>query len=202
MTKWSSLALVTAPDAASPFTEVVTVSELKTHCRIDISDEDEYLEAIILAARQYAENYTWRAFMTQAWRVTYDCFPCVIEVPRPPLQSVTSIQYVDEAGDTQTLSASLYQVDTKSQPGRIIPAYGESWPSVRGDTLNAVTVNFVAGYGDDPNDVPAGIRHAVKLTAAQWFERREPVEVGAVTVSALPLAVDALLGMHSMKGFC
>ena len=76
---------------------------------------------------------------------------------------MTSIQYVDDAGDTQTLSTSLYQVDTKSQPGRIIPAYGESWPTVRSDTLNAVTVNFVAGYGDDPEDVPAGLRHAVKL---------------------------------------
>jgi uncharacterized phiE125 gp8 family phage protein len=199
---WSSLTLVSGPDTTSPFDDIITLQELKAHCRIDASDEDTYLEALILAARQYAENYTWRAFQTQTWRVTYDCFPCIIEVPRPPLQSVTSIQYVDDAGDTQTLSTSLYQVDTKSQPGRIIPAYGASWPTVRSDTLNAVTVNFVAGYGDDPDDVPAGLRHAVKLIAAQWYERREPVEVGAVTVSALPLAVDALLGMHSMKGFC
>jgi uncharacterized phiE125 gp8 family phage protein len=200
---WSSLTLVTAPDAASPFTEVVTVSELKTHCRIDVSDEDTYLEAIILAARQYAENYTWRAFMTQTWRATYDCFPCVIEVPRPPLQSVTSITYVDDAGDTQTLSASLYQVDTKSQPGRIIPAYGESWPTIRSDTLNAVTVNFVAGYGDDPEDVPAGLRHAVKFLAGHFYENRENVLIGnGLTVNVLPMAVESLLGMHSMKGFC
>ena len=124
-------------------------------------------------------------------------------MPRPPLQSVTSITYVDDAGDTQTLSSSLYQVDTKSQPGRIIPAYGESWPTVRSNTLNAVTVNFVAGYGDDPEDVPAGLRHAVKFLCGHWFEQRETVVIGnGITIETVPMAVDALLGMHSMKGFC
>ena len=67
---WSSLALVSGPDTTSPFDDIITLQELKAHCRIDASDEDTYLEALILAARQYAENYTWRAFQTQTWRVT------------------------------------------------------------------------------------------------------------------------------------
>ena len=128
-----TLVLVTPPAV-----EPVSLDELKAHLRInaDQNDEDALLQHYLTTARKYAENYTWRAFITQTWRVSFDCFPCKIEVPRPPLQEVTSIQYVDTAGDTQTLDEDLYQVDADSQPGRIIPAYGQSWPSIRNYLAN------------------------------------------------------------------
>ena len=194
-----TLVLVTPPAV-----EPVSLDELKAHLRInaDQNDEDALLQHYLTTARKYAENYTWRAFITQTWRVSFDCFPCKIEAPRPPLQEVTSLQYVDTAGDTQTLDEDLYQVDADSQPGRIIPAYGQSWPSIRSGTLNAATVTFEAGYGDSPDDVPEEIRQSILFLAAHLYEQREAVVIGAgISIETVPFAVESLLGMHSMRGF-
>ncbi len=113
---------------------------------------DPELVSWILAAREYGETCTHRAFITQTWEWKRGGFPCddVIWIPKPPLVSVTSVTYVDPAGVTQTWSASLYTVDAPSGPkaraGRIVPNYGEIFPATR-DVVNAVTIRFVAGYG-------------------------------------------------------
>lgn len=83
--------------------------------------------------------------MPQTWVQRLDWFPCEIELRRPPVQSVTSVEYVDTAGSTQTLASSRYQLDASSAPGRLRPAYGDSWPTIR-LIPNAVTITFVAGY--------------------------------------------------------
>lgn len=82
----------------------------------------------------------------------FDCSPYLnlqrnqIVLPLPPVQSVSSITYLDEAGNSQTLSPSNYIVDTASEPARIMPAFNLSWPSTRIQP-GAVTITFVAGYG-------------------------------------------------------
>jgi hypothetical protein len=69
-----------------------------------------------------------------------------IFLPFPPLVSVDSIKYVDDATGTQTtLAASEYSVDAVSEPARITPAYGKSWPATR-NQAGAVEVTFTAGY--------------------------------------------------------
>lgn len=43
--------------------EPITLSEAKAHLRITYSDEDSYIETLITAARQYAENYQNRVYV-------------------------------------------------------------------------------------------------------------------------------------------
>jgi hypothetical protein len=62
-----------------------------------------------------------------------------------PVQSVDSVTYVDGSGDTQTLDPSLYESDTISEPGRVCPVWGGSWPYAR-QQPNSVQVTFTAGY--------------------------------------------------------
>lgn len=153
---------------------------------------DPQLLRLITAARRHAETFTRRRFITQTWDWVMDGFPCArtIEMPCAPLQSVTSITYTDTAGDAQTLSALLYQVDTKSDPGRIAPAYGEVWPSTLGDTLAAVTIRFVCGYGLAAA-VPQEIKQAMLLMIGHWYEHRE--DVADFELFAVPNAADMLL---------
>lgn len=40
-----------------------------------------------------------------------------------------------------------------------------------GSTRNGIEIDVVAGYGT-PDDVPETLRHAVRLLAADWYERR------------------------------
>ncbi len=159
---------------SNPANEPLSTAEAKSHLRVDTSDEDTYIASLVAAAREEAERVSWRALITQTWRLTLDRFPtgdAAIVVPRPPLQSVTSIQYVDENGDTQTVVSSAYDVDTNREPGRIVPAFGESWPSTRREA-EAVTIVFVAGYGDDATDIPENTRHWLRLHVGHWHCHR------------------------------
>jgi uncharacterized phiE125 gp8 family phage protein len=114
-----------------------------------------------------------------------------IVVPRPPLASVTSITYVDGAGATQTLSLSVYTVDTSEEPGRIRLAYGQSWPSIR-DQRAAVTVRYVCGYGG-PGSVPEAAKAALKLYVGHLYENREVAITGTI-ITQVPMAFRSLIG--------
>jgi uncharacterized phiE125 gp8 family phage protein len=58
--------------------------------------------------------------------------------------------------------------------------------------LNAFEVDFTAGYGDEADDVPGPIRHALKILVAHWFERREVVVLG-LGAQEVPATVAGLL---------
>ena len=139
-----------------PVADAITIHAAKKACEIGSSDttHDAHLQRLIAGAVRDVERVTRRALVTQTWRLSLGDFPERICLPRPPLQSVTSIQYVDEDGVTQTLSSSLYQVSTDESPGVIEPAYNQVWPATRASTLNAVTVTYVAGFGDGSSSVP------------------------------------------------
>ena len=57
---------------------------------------------------------------------------------------------------------------------------------------NCIEIDFVAGHGDTPSDVPQPIRQALLLLIAHWYENREPVEIGA-TATTIPAGVSELL---------
>lgn len=162
--------------------------------------EDAYLISLRQSAREYVEGRCRRKLITQTWDDKREAFPSggePIELPFAPIASITSITYVDGDGTSQTWSASDYQTELPSgpcaMPGRILPAYGESYPSTR-QQFNAVIVRFVAGYGAAASSVPASLKAAMKLLIAHWYEQREAVAVG-VGIGAVPvdLTVDALL---------
>jgi len=157
---------------SAPSVEPVTTAEAKSHLRVDISDDDTLIAELIKAARQLAEAFTRRQFITATYELKTNELAEIIALPRPPLQSVTSIKYVDTSGDTQTASSSLYGVDTHAEPGRIILAHGQTWPTVR-DEENAVTITYKAGYGDAGSDVPEALKAAIKLIVGDLYEHRE-----------------------------
>jgi len=177
-----------------PAREPITLEEARNHLRVDLDDDDPYIQGLIQAAREMAEAFTWRALITQTWELALDAWPegDTIELPRPPLQSVDSIIYTDSDGNANTMPASDYIVDTRSVPGRIVLAPGASWPSESLRPASAIVVRFVAGYGKEPRDVPRAIRHAMLLLIGHWYEQREQVIVGAIP-REIPVGFRALL---------
>lgn len=128
--------------------EPLSPADLKQHLRISDSEEDTLLAAYLAAGRRWAETFTRRQFVRAEWQLRMDCFPeWELRLPRPPLISVSSIVYLDSAGTSQTLAADLYTVDRFAEPGVIVPAYGQTWPTVQDGTPNAVVVTYLAGYG-------------------------------------------------------
>jgi uncharacterized phiE125 gp8 family phage protein len=124
-----------------------------------------------------------------------DAFPAgILELPKPPLQSIEEVVYIDSNGVEQTLAASAYKVDALTDPGRIAPAYGEVWPTTRAEP-NAVRIRFVAGFGDSSSAVPAPIKQAILLLVGHLFENREAVQ-SAGDFYRLPLGAEALLSPY------
>ncbi len=165
-----SLALVTAPAV-----EPVSAADVETFLHITSSD-DALLDDLITAVRLEIEAAVKRALITQTWDLRLDAFPAGGEIvlPRPPLQSVTSVQYRDTTGALQTLATSQYSVDAPAGPlavaGRVLLGYGKSWPATYA-VPNAVTVRFVAGYGDAADAVPGGLRTAIKLLVGELYSQ-------------------------------
>lgn len=182
----------------APAVEPVTLAQAKAHLRVTTDEDDALIVRLIIAARMRAEATTWRRLCTQTVDYVRDRAPCgVLELPCPPVQSITDVKYIDDAGVERTLSALLYQVDVISEPARIKPAYGESWPSVR-EQLNAFTVRMVCGYGGSAQ-VPSDIQSALLLMIGHYYEHRE--EVSDFQKFPLPSAVDALLDYHMALRF-
>jgi len=166
-----------------PAAEPILKAEAKTHLRVDHTGDDTYITTLCTVARRWAERWTRRAMITQTLRLTLDALPGfdgIIELPRPPLQSITSIAYIDTAGASQTLAASKYRVETKSAPGRVEPAWGETWPSTR-SIVGAVTIIYKAGYGTGGSSVPAEMIQAMLLLIGDLYSHREITVVGIST---------------------
>jgi uncharacterized phiE125 gp8 family phage protein len=126
-----------------PSAEPISLTEAKAHCRVDGTDEDSLITALIGVARAHAESATNRIMVTQSLRATFEQLG---EMQlKAPLRKVTSITYLDQSAATQTLSPSTYVVEYTEIPGCVEQAYMAIWP-ITYDHPAAVTVDFVAGY--------------------------------------------------------
>lgn len=159
-----------------PLLEPVTLQEAKDHLRVTEAAEDSLIGDLVVAARQFVENYTTRPLVTQTRTWFGNALVGGIELS-PNLQSISSIKYLDSDGAQQTLAASDYRVDTKGLIGSVCPAYGKTWPTVR-DVSNSVEIEFICGYGD-PADVPNPIKQAMLLLVGDFYEMREETVIGA-----------------------
>jgi len=174
----------------------LTTDAVKLHLRVDHTDDDDLIDQLILAATAWAENFQNRTFVNRSRTMVLDKWQTVIRPPYPPLVSVDSIVYVDPDGNDQTLSSSVYRVDTTNEPGRITLEYNQSWPSIRGVT-NAVTITYTAGYGAAA-DVPDDVKAAIKLLVGHWYEHRE--NVSEINLTEVPNAAKSLLWANRV--FC
>lgn len=163
--------------AAGPVIEPVSLGEAKLHCRVDHDAEDDLILSLIQAAREEAEGMTSRVLAPQTWTARLDSFPAggEIEIAKFPVQSVTSITYVDPDGGLQTLDASKYSLDAGGVVPRIRLAYGESWPAARREA-GAVRILFVAGY----DEVPSRFRSWMLLRIGELYAFRERSVTGTV----------------------
>lgn len=180
-----------------PTSEPITLPNAKAHLRVLSPDEDTLIRDLLKAARETLEIATGRAFMSQTWELFLDKFPernSPIKLFRVPVQSITTLAYIDTDGASQTLTeVTDFVLDAKNEPARIVPAVDKTWPSTE-TIVNAVTVTFLTGYTSAAL-VPHGIKAAIKLLLGHRFEHRESVVMGGAP-AALPMGVESLIAQH------
>jgi uncharacterized phiE125 gp8 family phage protein len=183
-----------------PAVEPVSLNEAKAHLRVDITDDDTLIGALISAARTHAEMVTQRQFVTATWKLVLDAFPGpslmgvpsgmpfsmpahAVQLNKSPVQSVISVKYLDMGGTMQTMPPADYKVDISTEPARITPVFGKIWP-VTLPQIGSVEITFTSGYGtlDNstppvwvPQQVPEGIKAWMKIRMATLYENREEI---------------------------
>lgn len=164
-----------------PIEEPITLAETKLALRIEHDIDDSKLSGDISSAREEVEKITHRQLISAQYRYSLDCWPLhgIICPPRARLISVESIKYIDNDGILQTLDSSAYTVDTDSEPGRIVPAWGETWPSTRQE-LNAVRIEYTAGYANAAA-VPHKIKQFMIMLIGAWQENPSAIVNGSQT---------------------
>lgn len=182
-----NLTLVTAP-ALQP----VNLTDAKLYLRVDGDDDDSRIESLIRAVTRKAEEFTRRAFITQTWEISFDRAPSnKIEIPRPPLQSIVSIKSYDEAGAESVFDLNNIWVDKRSTPGRIALKEGVEWPTEL-RPIDAIVIQFTAGYGAKPENVDDAIREGILRGVATFYAAREDAVIGTVAAK-LPEGARELL---------
>ena len=177
--------------------EPITEAEAKRHLRLDDDDPGVTdVPRVITAARQAVEQYLATSIVDQRRVYHLDRFPGGlgwIRLPNGPVDSITSIAYVDADGNDQ--SVNEYQLATNRLDDILAPAFGENWPSSR-DQFNAVTITYQAGMmaGSPPTLEHEDIKQAILLTLGDFWEHRESQFVG-VSVAA-NMTVTNLLHFH------
>lgn len=182
--------------------EPVTLTEAKLHLKVDVVDDDDLIEGLIQAAREWVENYCRRSLVQRSLSLRLDCFPGVICLPRGPVISLTSVKYTDASGNLQTVSSSSYDSDLYSEPARVQPVFGGVWPVPKVGALNSVLVTYEAGYSpssDSPTDyaanVPAAIKSALKLHIQANYGR------GVEDTAKLMASAEALLAPFEVRDY-
>jgi uncharacterized phiE125 gp8 family phage protein len=178
---------------ADPLTEPVTLLEAKLHAKVDHTDDDTLITALISAAREQAEHLIGRALITQTQELVLDSFPASeISLHLPDVQAIASVKYINLEGVERTMDAAEYSLDMESTPCWLLPAYGFSWPPTL-DTVNTVRIRFTVGYGATAADVPQAIRAWLLVRVASLYAQRE-AHVSGVSVAELPgRFIDGLL---------
>ena len=173
-----------------PAVEPITVADVKSQSRITTSADDTLIGTYITAVRRHVEiAILSRALITQTFDLYLDDWPDVdfVEIPRPPLVSITSVDYTDENGSTATIASSNYIVDTVAQPGQVVLKSSANWPAVTLQRVNGLKIRFVAGYGATAADVPQEIKNAMLLAVGTLYENRESIVIAqGVTIADLP----------------
>jgi uncharacterized phiE125 gp8 family phage protein len=160
----------------------VSLDEAKDRLRrsTDSSLEDGQIENLLAAAVTYLEEDVRISLLTQTRRIWYDAIPCdgKFLLDRGPVASVSSVKLYDTSDVATTLSSTVYQLDAVSQPARLVERSGQSWNSSTSlRSMNAVAIEYVAGYGSTGLSVPSPLKQAVLLLAGSLFEHREQVIV-------------------------
>lgn len=152
---------------------------------VTYSDENLNLINALQAAVSQVEAYLNRALITQTITFQADCFPShsgglalltqgaysrtnFFTLPKPPLQSVTSLKYYQTDNTLATFASSNYFLDTLSEPSRLFLNENATWPTeVRRNA--AIEIIYIAGYGALRSSVPSAIREAITMQAVNLY---------------------------------
>lgn len=192
-TSWGRYSCITAPTGT-----IISLDDAKNHCRVPSAntDDDDYISSLIKVATATIDGPSGIgiAMLTQTWCLTLDSLPVYFRIGLGPVQSITGITYVDNAGVTQTVDPTLYRLINGTQPAQVINRF------IPTDVLpESVQVRFVCGFGASAKNVPDDLKQAVRLFVSHYYDVRE-IAAPTLKVQEIPFSVRAILERYAIAG--
>lgn len=163
-----------------PLIEPILLEEAKTYLKIDVDDDDAYIESAIKAAREMVEQFTNRKLVSQAWLMTTYVIKDYFDLPFAPLISISHVKAIDEEG-TKTATTS-YVLDNAFLFPRI-RLTDAGYPS-------NYEVQATYGYSIE---IPEPLTDALRMLMAEKFENRH--------LSSIPENIKAVLRPFRLLSF-
>jgi uncharacterized phiE125 gp8 family phage protein len=179
----------------APAIEPLSLAEAKAFLRVETSDDDGVIGALIAGARIHVEAQTRAALITQSWRISADCWPedGRLTILPAPLQALTAARVYDVEGLAHDVDTAAFVLDK----GASVLAFAPWAVPAPGRIAAGIELDVTLGYGDAAADVPEALRQAIRLLVAHWYENRGLVTTTA-NYSALPQTVAALIAPFRM----
>lgn len=149
----------------------VDLAEAKNHARVDGDFEDVDFARMIDAATREAEDYAQMALLTQAIRVVLPYWP------RPDTIALPITPLLDWSSATVTAGGVAFE-DFAVMTGQR-PALRLTGARPGGEII----IDYSAGFGDQPEDIPADLRHALLDQIATYYDARGAMDGKTVTLS-------------------
>ena len=205
---------VTVPPVVFP----VSVATVKQYLKITTSINDDLIEIFIGAATDFAEKFTRRDFITRTYETFRDFFSDSVsegyytfggipslgsggitgggnigfEIRRSVLKSVEKIEYLS-SGVLTTVPDSTYYNTLETDYSEVLTVDGSDWPEDADTRLQAITITFKTGFGDDDTDMPAWVTEGIlQHVANMWANRGDCSGCGDTTGVFLPLTAKLL----------
>lgn len=181
---------------STPAVQPVSLQEAKRHLRVDFDDADDDIQALIEVATRAAEDRTERTLITTSWALQVADFRIgqAVELSNQPIIGIDHVEYRFDTVLSWTLPPTDYVLRNQVEAYRI---QGDDTTARNCCQYGRLTIHYTAGYGPDPLDVPAPIRHWIKLAVGDlWAHRTRSAEKPAVPQGF----ADGLLDPYRMWG--
>ena len=175
-------------DISAPPIEPILLDYAKVFLRVDTDDEDALIADLIRAARLRVESLINTALISRPRRFTSTRLSAKgVFINQSAITEVTAVRVIG-GGVSVDIALASTSINLRCQPPVVTLKDRPSFASY-GENADTLEIDFIAGYGDSPEDVPMPLRQAVLLLLAQSYEYRGANDAPPT----VPMIVDALL---------
>lgn len=189
----------------APATTPVSLADVKEHLKLDPSDtsQDDYLTFLIEAVTEYAQEYMKRILINTKFRTYRDIFEDYIKLRRSKLQTLDLFEYMVDDSYT-TVSSDLYYTTDETGFSKIVLKTDEEYPTDIDDRMQAIKIEFTAGYGATAANIPRKIRLAILQHIASVYENRGDCDCDTsnnIIEEFLPKSVRGIYEMQRIRDY-
>ena len=175
----------------TPLALLFLSTEVKAHLRIDFSDAG--LTMVQDSAVELVESHCNCKFGVQTWAAYWDYEHPIVHIPKFGPKSLVTFEKLNAAGTYETVPADNYEIDTNTNPMRVLMKTYET----EGKQLNRYKLSFTTTIPKE--SIPNYVKQAVLMIIAHYFENRQ--DSGYRRVHEVPMNSQYLLQRYREQSF-